>query len=64
MAPLVEIDGAYHGRVTPGDVAHLDRWFRARAHHPARAAQPRPLARRVARGHAAGGARDGARGRQ
>ena len=40
MAPLIEIDGAYHGRVTPGDVAHLDRWFRARAHHPA--APPSP----------------------
>jgi NADH:ubiquinone oxidoreductase subunit E len=42
MAPMIEVDGAYHGRVTPDDVAHLDRWFRARAHHPA---APRGLAR-------------------
>ena len=43
MAPMIEVDGAYHGRVAPDDVAHLDRWFRAHAHHPA---APRAAPRR------------------
>jgi NADH:ubiquinone oxidoreductase subunit F (NADH-binding)/NADH:ubiquinone oxidoreductase subunit E len=44
MAPMIEVDGAYHGRVAPDDVAHLDRWFRAHAHLPA---APRGSARAV-----------------
>ena len=40
MAPMIEVDGAYHGRVAPDDVAHLDRWFRAHAHHPAAPRRP------------------------
>jgi NADH-quinone oxidoreductase subunit F len=27
VAPLVEVDGAYHGRVTSEDVARIERWF-------------------------------------
>jgi NADH-quinone oxidoreductase subunit F len=29
VAPLVEVDDTYHGRVTLDDVARLDRWYRA-----------------------------------
>ena len=55
MAPMIEVDGAYHGRVTPGDVAHLDRWFRAHAHHPAAPRGRAPARdRRGTRGHGAG----------
>src|SRR5712692_3232199 len=29
VAPLVEVDGAYRGRVTPEDIGRLERWFAA-----------------------------------
>jgi NADH:ubiquinone oxidoreductase subunit F (NADH-binding)/NADH:ubiquinone oxidoreductase subunit E len=30
MAPLAEVDGVMHGRLTCGDLARVDRWFRDR----------------------------------
>ncbi len=33
MAPLIEVDGAYHGRVAEADVARVERWFRTSARH-------------------------------
>src|SRR5215475_11562305 len=46
MAPLIEVDGAYRGRVSPADVTGLERWFRSPdpSHHGAieRAASPAP----------------------
>ena len=54
MAPMIEVDGAYHGRVAPDDVAHLDRWFRAHAHHPAAPRRPALAIERGSRGHGAG----------
>jgi len=46
MAPLVEVDGAYRGRVTQDDVATLDHWFRTSSvpHHQAPVAAPRSAA--------------------
>ncbi len=43
VAPLVEVDGAYRGRVTPEDIGRLDRWFAATAasHAPAARVAPR-----------------------
>jgi NADH-quinone oxidoreductase subunit F len=36
VAPLLEVDGVFHGRVTPEDVATLARWYQApRAPHSA-----------------------------
>src|SRR5437870_5080687 len=43
VAPLVEVDGAYRGRVTPEDIERLDRWFGAASalHEPATPAATR-----------------------
>src|SRR6266849_3446436 len=38
VAPLVEVDGAYRGRVTLDDIGRLDRWFVAPSAHPAHGA--------------------------
>ncbi len=37
VAPMVEVDGAYRGRVTPDDVSRIERWFSEapRDHHGA-----------------------------
>jgi NADH-quinone oxidoreductase subunit F len=46
VAPLIEVDGAYRGRVTLDDIARLDRWFAASPHEvhppPARPARSVP----------------------
>jgi NADH-quinone oxidoreductase subunit F len=39
VAPLVEVDGAYHGRITLDDIDHLDGWFGAASAQLAQAAQ-------------------------
>jgi NADH:ubiquinone oxidoreductase subunit F (NADH-binding)/NADH:ubiquinone oxidoreductase subunit E len=45
VAPLIEVDGALHGRATLADVARLDGWFTARAPHPSgTATEARPPA--------------------
>ncbi|MGH7325428.1 MAG: NAD(P)H-dependent oxidoreductase subunit E, partial [Candidatus Rokuibacteriota bacterium] len=31
VAPLIEVDGAPHGRVALGDIPRIERWFRSRA---------------------------------
>ena len=33
VAPMLEVDGAYRGRVTPEDVQSVERWFRAITEH-------------------------------
>jgi NADH-quinone oxidoreductase subunit F len=33
VAPMLEVDGAYRGRVTPEDVQTVERWFRAAPEH-------------------------------
>jgi NADH-quinone oxidoreductase subunit F len=40
VAPLVEVDGACHGRVTTDDVSRLDRWFGTTPAHPPETALP------------------------
>ena len=40
MAPMVEVDGAYRGRVATGDVEGIERWFVSRAHAGAVGAPP------------------------
>ncbi len=44
MAPLIEVDGAYRGRVRSDDVARLERWFRSSApsHHSVTGQVSRP----------------------
>ncbi len=43
VAPLVEVDGACHGRVTPGEVARIPVWFRSsRASHGGAISRPSP----------------------
>jgi NADH:ubiquinone oxidoreductase subunit F (NADH-binding)/NADH:ubiquinone oxidoreductase subunit E len=46
MAPLVEVDGALYGRVTPGQIASLDDWFAYGRRHEG-VVEPPPPARSV-----------------
>jgi NADH:ubiquinone oxidoreductase subunit F (NADH-binding)/NADH:ubiquinone oxidoreductase subunit E len=47
VAPMLDVDGTYHGRVTPADIAGIERWFASPAHArpagPAREAAASPL---------------------
>ncbi len=47
VAPLVEVDGGYRGRVTLDDIGRLDRWFAAPPAHPVNHAAPAQPSRRA-----------------
>jgi NADH:ubiquinone oxidoreductase subunit F (NADH-binding)/NADH:ubiquinone oxidoreductase subunit E len=49
VAPMLDVDGAYRGRVTPADIETVERWFRPPAEHvdvvtPSPPSSPRPPA--------------------